>query len=116
MVDEKNLTEQQLDDLFTEAGARPGAMPDALFSRIVADADANAMARPRRIGLGEWLGGFVGDWFQVARVATLGLATAAGVWVGYAPPSGLADFNPIGQEEFGVNDFLFSIDAILEEG
>ena len=116
MSDEKILTETELDALFRDMSAAGGDIPDSLVSRIVADADTLALDRQPKNDFGLSLSDHIKSWFQIARLATLGIAATIGLWVGYAPPSNIVDFYPLGQESITVNDFLFSIDAILEEG
>ena len=77
--------DKDLDMLFAEARQAPPKMPDGLADRMMSDALA-VMPRTRREGAG-WLaqlGEILGGWYGYGGLAA---ACAAGVWLGFAPPS-----------------------------
>jgi hypothetical protein len=91
------ITDKTEDDLlldgFFEAARAPVPAPDAaLTARVLADAGRElarqgqpAAAAPRaQTG---WFG-FIGGWPSLSGLAA---ATAAGVWIGFAPPASLSD-------------------------
>lgn len=84
-----------LDDMFATARQQPPHMPDALTQRMLADAlgvqgadRAIAPVHPARRGLLAQLSDLLGGWYGLGGLAA---ACAAGVWLGFAPPSGLPD-------------------------
>ena len=84
-----------LDDMFATARRKPPEMPVALTQRMLADAlDVQGAAgailpvRPARPGLLDQLSDLLGGWYGLGGLAA---ACAAGVGLGFAPPSGLPD-------------------------
>ena len=86
-----------LEDFFAAARAAPGALPEALMARVLADATAlqpstrvaPAAPVPSRGGIVAFLAraGGLGAFFGCgASLAGLMLAGAAGVWIGFAQP------------------------------
>lgn len=78
-----------LDDLFAAARQAAPDPSDTLMARIVADA-AREMPRPAPATPGVWatLWDGLGGWIGAGGLAA---ATVAGLWIGIAPPAGLAD-------------------------
>ena len=78
-----------LDDLFAEIRQVAPQPSEALMARIAADA-ATHMPRPEPAPQGIWatLWDGLGGWIGAGGLAA---ATVAGLWIGIAPPDGLAD-------------------------
>ncbi|MDU9007145.1 hypothetical protein [Sedimentitalea todarodis] len=106
-------------DVFFEAARRETAeVPDGLADRIVADADRvrqswSVSAQKLRPGILRQLYDMLGGWPAMGGLAT---ACAAGVWLGFSPPSMLPD-----PAQFVMVDGTFLDDdslatAMAEEG
>jgi len=91
MTGEKEISDRALEALFSETGEQESALSDDLQARILADSDAvqagflatepvsNEMVLPLSVffrAIGGWGG-----------VGGLAVASAAGVWIGFANPS-----------------------------
>lgn len=86
---------QELEDLFAAARAEPPAVPDQLTAAILEDAarvqpglQAAAPARRARLPLWRQLTEAIGGW---PALGSLAAASAAGLWIGVAPPSFVPD-------------------------
>ncbi|WP_323775571.1 hypothetical protein [Leisingera sp.] len=86
---------QELDDLFAAARREPPAVPHHLNAAILADAaraqagfPAAAPARAARQPLWRQLIEAIGGWPAIGGFAA---ASAAGLWIGMAPPSFVPD-------------------------
>ncbi|WP_291729535.1 hypothetical protein [Leisingera sp. F5] len=86
---------QELDDLFAAARSEPPALPDRLNAAILADAaraqagfQAAAPAQAPRQPLWRQLIEALGGWPALGGLAA---ASAAGLWIGIAPPSFVPD-------------------------
>lgn len=115
MNDHLNRNEDQaLEALFAAARAEQTAVSSDLMARILADAAAAATERhlqpePARPGLVATIWAALGGWGGAGGLA---MATAAGVWIGVAPPSGL---ETVTSAVFGSSESLslFASDDIL---
>ena len=95
MTDEKST---ELDDLFAEMRMEKVSPSEALMSRVLADAEAlqpSVAPVSRKRSKNVW-GDFmelIGGWPALSGVAAAGVT---GIWLGFAPPSGVdqltADF------------------------
>lgn len=83
---------QELEDLFAEARSTPPALPDHLSTAILADAarvqPGFQPAEPPRQPLWRQLTEALGGWPALGGLAA---ASAAGLWIGVAPPSFVPD-------------------------
>ncbi|KIC13837.1 hypothetical protein [Leisingera sp. ANG-Vp] len=86
---------QELEDLFAAARAERPAVPDRLTAAILEDAarerlraEPVAPRRPARRPLWRQLAEAVGGWPAMGGLAA---ASAAGLWIGLAPPSFVPD-------------------------
>jgi len=79
------MTDADLEDIFAAARATPPQVPDALMTRV--RADAQAMQPRAKIGWGGWLRGLGG----LPAMGGLVTATCVGFWIGVAPPDTLPD-------------------------
>ncbi|WP_264212859.1 hypothetical protein [Leisingera thetidis] len=86
---------QELEDLFAAARAEPPALPQSLTAAILADAahaqsgfQAAAPGRAARQPLWRQLIEAIGGWPAIGGLAA---ASAAGLWIGMAPPSFVPD-------------------------
>lgn len=84
---------KKLDQVLRDERKRPVDVPDGLSQRILADAaliQAELQSSPVRFspGIGAQLLGLLGGWPTLGSLVT---ACAAGVWIGFAPPSFLPD-------------------------
>ncbi len=124
MAEKITLSKAELDGLLAEAAGTALVPGSDLQARIIADADAVAVANEippkpaelpaRRAPLARLLAG-IGGWPAMAGLAT---ATVAGVWIGYASPdtldgiaSGLAS-----RTTYDVGDFMPTFDDLFYEG
>ncbi len=129
MADGKRLNDEELEKLLAEAAEQAPLPSGQLLERIMADAEAVAAqgetpAAPpvppaarqgRRRGR---LLAALGGWPALAGLAT---AAVAGVWLGLAPPPGLETIArgaqlPLGGGDYGVEEFMPSLDDMLTEG
>lgn len=92
---DKDTDMDWLDDMFAGARHDPPRLPEALTQRMLADAlevqgaqPVPAPMPPARPGLLAQLSDLLGGWFGLGGLAA---ACAAGVWLGFAPPTGLPD-------------------------
>ncbi len=82
-----------LTELFAEARDADLQVPQHLMARVLIDADeqiaatAKAAQKPQQ-GLWSLLMTAIGGWPAVGGLAMAGVA---GIWVGYAPPTGIPD-------------------------
>lgn len=90
--------EKMLDELFAEAREQTPMAGDAFLARIEADAAAVAArwadrpVHPRRRGpLRAFVAALAGGW---AGLGGLAVATAAGLWIGLAPPTVVQELAP----------------------
>lgn len=86
---------QDLEDLFAAARAEPPAVPEYLHAAILADAareqpgaQPDVPARPARQPLWQQLIEAIGGWPALGGLAA---ASAAGLWLGLAPPAFVPD-------------------------
>ncbi|OBY28390.1 hypothetical protein A9D60_11525 [Leisingera sp. JC1] len=83
---------QELDGLFAEARSTPPVLPDHLSAAILADAarvqPEYQPAEPARQPLWRQLAEALGGWPALGGLAA---ASAAGLWIGLAPPSFMPD-------------------------
>lgn len=112
--------DRDLEHLFQAARQEAPALPEALTQRILADAAAQQpdAALPVRLGWRDWVEDFLGGWVGLGGLAA---ASAAGIWLGFAPPSGLPDAGAvlIGQggqavDVFQGNDMVLALAEDLE--
>ncbi len=129
MADGKRLNDEELEKLLAEAGREAPLPSGQLLERIMADAEAvaaraEAPAPPsvppaaRHGGRAGRLLAALGGWPALAGLAT---AAVAGVWLGLAPPPGLEAISrgaqlPLGGGDYGVEEFMPSLDDMLTEG
>lgn len=117
MTDKSDLNE--LDTLFSAARAAPPQVPDTLTQRVMADAGATQRGFAPADTLSEAIaqsGGASGGWFRQLSLAIggwagmggLATACAAGVWLGFAPPSGWVDPVSLVYESQGSLDLFAS--------
>lgn len=95
---DKDREIEALQALFQDARANPPAVPEALMTRILADAEAlqpNASAG----GWRTWVAALGG----LPALGGLVTATCVGFWLGFAPPAVLPD---LAQEMLGVELLL----------
>lgn len=114
MADDK---QDDLEAVFAAARQRPADVSDGLMARVLADADRiAAMRRPAPMWL--QIRDALGGWPALGGLAA---ASAAGVWIGLAPPQALPDPAQLfmGTETSAISDTLsegfFDVAAILEE-
>ncbi|MCR8725449.1 hypothetical protein [Frigidibacter sp. ROC022] len=119
------VTDDQLDAFFRVGREDGAALPEGLFARIMADAEAEATrpgsvalasAAPAaetapRVGLLAGLLAAIGGWPAMAGMAS---AAMAGLWLGFASPSTLDGVIGFGSE-YTVGDFMPSLD-LAEDG
>lgn len=90
------ITPSSLEDLFAEIASAPVAVPESLMARVLADAERLQPAAPA-FGAGKgaaasssssggWLAALSALFGGGASLAGLGLAGAAGLWIGFAQP------------------------------
>ncbi|WP_198654908.1 hypothetical protein [Albibacillus kandeliae] len=122
--------EKELDIFFAAARRETARLPDALADRMMADAGhvqrerarfgstaRSAMSAPARVlATGQsraegWLAQLremIGGWYGMGGMVA---ACAAGVWLGFAPPSGLPDpASLLGRSDASVD--LFSTETL----
>ncbi|WP_050528786.1 hypothetical protein [Pseudorhodobacter aquimaris] len=85
------MQDSDLDDLFSTARRHSvGASPD-LMARVLADAEAHQprMAAPTAVAKPGWWAALLAAIGGLPALAGLSTATLAGLWIGFADPTGV---------------------------
>lgn len=116
------MQNRDLDDLFKEARRQSVAVSPDLMARVLGDADAMQPAgsglpdRRRRVG---FLTGLLAAIGGIGGVAGLSTAAMAGVWIGFADPTGLSTVTDVfvtGETVTEPDNILPEIDDFMSEG
>lgn len=113
---DKSMDDLALENLFEQARATPPQVPDALMTRVMADAQA-LQPRGKTAGWRGWLMAIGG----LPALSGLVTATCVGFWIGVMPPDGLPDLAGLvltGQDsaELETDTDLTGLGWDIEEG